>query len=44
MFDNFAEWLKNPAREMSAFNWFLLVGLVMLSVWAWSTIIRKIAE
>jgi len=41
----FHEWLKRPySEEMSAMGWFLFAGLLLIIGWAWSTIIRKLAD
>lgn len=41
----FSEWLNDPFKgDMDAAGWFLLVGLIMVSIFVWSQIINKIAE
>lgn len=43
--DKFSDWLDDPFQgDMDAVGWFLLVGLIMCSIFVWSQIINKIAE
>lgn len=40
----FAAWLDDPFNgEMDAVGWFLMVGLVMCSIFVWTQIINQIA-
>lgn len=41
----FSAWLDEPFSEgMDAVGWFLLVGLILASIFVWSLIINQIAE
>lgn len=44
-YGEFQDWLSDPFDgDMDALGWFLMIGLVLASLFAWSTIINKIAE
>jgi hypothetical protein len=43
MFDSITNWLRNPGANMTAFGWFAIVGLVLISLLIWSRILRMIS-
>lgn len=45
MFERFKSWLAHPYRDdMSATDWFLFFGLLIVISAAWGLILRKIKE
>ena len=41
---SFADWVRRPyAEDMSAFRWFLFIGLLILILVLWRTVIDKIS-
>lgn len=43
--DGFSQWLERPFDpQMSALNWFLFFGLLLLISFAWGFIIRKVVD
>lgn len=43
MFQKVADWAANPFdSDMDVVGWFLIVGLVLISLFVWSRIIRLI--
>jgi len=44
-FNRFVAWVKRPYdSDMSALDWFLLVGLVVVAVFAWRSILNKVLD
>lgn len=44
-FNRFVQWVKRPYdNEMSAFDWFLFLGLVIVIIFAWRSILNKVLD
>lgn len=42
---NFTDWIKEPySDDMTVLDWFLFVGLLLLIIWVWSRILRKVID
>lgn len=41
----FVDWTKQPyGPNMTVFDWFLFIGLVIVIFWAWGMLIRKVVD
>ena len=44
-FSRFNEWLKRPySSEMTVLDWFLFVGLLAVTIFIWTKLIRKVVD
>jgi len=44
-FNRFVTWVKKPySSEMSALDWFLFLGLVIVIIFAWRSILNKVLD
>ena len=44
-FKSFGEWVKRPYSEnMTVLDWFLFLGLLIVAVFVWTKLIRKVVE
>lgn len=42
---SFVEWTKQPySPDMTVFDWFLFIGLIIVLFWIWGTLIRKVVD
>lgn len=45
MWSNFKGWLAEPFKQpMSALDWFLIVGLVLICAVVWSFVLKHVLE
>lgn len=45
MLDDFAAWWKKPYNDnMTAKQWFLFIGFMVIVSWLWTRILKTIAE
>lgn len=43
--NKFGEWLKRPYSEnMTVLDWFLFLGMVLVAVFVWTRLIRKVID
>jgi len=44
-FSRFVEWIKRPYDDnMSSLDWFLFIGLVIVLIFAWRSILNKVLD
>jgi len=44
-FNRFVAWVKKPYdNDMSALDWFLFLGLVIVIIFAWRSILNKVLD
>lgn len=45
IFQDFRDWLARPyGPDMTVMDWFLFIGLVLVAILAWSTIVNKVID
>ena len=45
LFADIRNWIRKPFDASgSAFNWLLFVGIIVIAVWLWSTVLAHIKE
>lgn len=42
---DFMAWIREPySDDMTVLDWFLFIGLILLIIWVWARILRKVID